>query len=505
MNFRKLACLLLALLVFVCTVSFAETDTTNTIDQILTFASRGEDMQAWLDKTLVDGIGSATDGYVLSLRKLGKNLDYSAYNAAVAEMLSTNAVSNPVTRQKCALILLVNGATELVPDGIADETIGKLGVMSYAYGIHLLVNGAESKLWTLESLKEKLLTLQIDDGGWDVRGMYSDPDVTAMVLQALNLLPEIDSALEEAFDRSVEYLSAAQKDSGGYSSYGIENAESIAQVITALCSMDIDPLKDERFIKNGNSPWDALQSYRLDNNAYSHQAGGDADENACVQALQAAIAMTQYGTDYYDFSGLEPAKKAANTISWKFIALIAIAVFAIAGALLSFIKPYGRMKRIVLILLVSAVAAVAVLSINIQAASDYYGTGSEAQAPVTGEAYISIRCDLVAGKSSEEVTPSSGIILDRTAISIHEGDTVFDVLTSAVRSAKIQMDYSGANEKLAYMNGINNLYEHAYGELSGWIYSLNGEIMSVGCGSCEVSPGDEIQWNYTLNMGDDLR
>ncbi|MFR5915351.1 MAG: hypothetical protein ACLUGJ_09950 [Blautia wexlerae] len=55
-----------------------------------------------------------------------------------------------------------------------------------------------------------------------------------------------------AIDRGLARLSEMQNDSGGYSTMGVETEESCAQVITALCSLGIDPETDSRFIKGGH-------------------------------------------------------------------------------------------------------------------------------------------------------------------------------------------------------------------------------------------------------------
>ncbi|MGM9626294.1 MAG: DUF4430 domain-containing protein [Eubacteriales bacterium] len=48
------------------------------------------------------------------------------------------------------------------------------------------------------------------------------------------------------------------------------------------------------------------------------------------------------------------------------------------------------------------------------------------------------------------------------------------------------------------------LYEFDFGDLSGWIYKVNGETPSVGCGDYVLSDGDEIAWLYTCDLGNDL-
>ncbi|MBQ9471715.1 MAG: DUF4430 domain-containing protein, partial [Ruminococcus sp.] len=65
------------------------------------------------------------------------------------------------------------------------------------------------------------------------------------------------------------------------------------------------------------------------------------------------------------------------------------------------------------------------------------------------------------------------------------------------------IDNTGA-QGAAYIAGINYLYEFDYGDLSGWMYRVNGVLPEVGCQSYTVSDGDEIEWLYTTNIGKDF-
>ena len=56
-----------------------------------------------------------------------------------------------------------------------------------------------------------------------------------------------------------------------------------------------------------------------------------------------------------------------------------------------------------------------------------------------------------------------------------------------------------------YISGIDNLYEFQFGDLSGWMYLVNGETPSVGCGEYKLSDGDTVQWLYTCDIGNDLK
>ena len=58
---------------------------------------------------------------------------------------------------------------------------------------------------------------------------------------------------------------------------------------------------------------------------------------------------------------------------------------------------------------------------------------------------------------------------------------------------------------MAYIAGINYLYEFDFGELSGWTYRVNGEVPSVGCDKYELKDGDKVEWIYTCELGKDIR
>ncbi|MBQ8149726.1 MAG: DUF4430 domain-containing protein [Clostridia bacterium] len=49
------------------------------------------------------------------------------------------------------------------------------------------------------------------------------------------------------------------------------------------------------------------------------------------------------------------------------------------------------------------------------------------------------------------------------------------------------------------------LYEHAYGELSGWMFFVNGQSASRSCDQYLLQDGDVISWQYTCEMGNDLK
>lgn len=508
MNMKKLLYWVLVLLIALAPFSaYAQEISVNACDEILHYAAQGVELQEWLDETIAPNAGSTMDYYVLLLNRFFDDLDFSSYVQSATALLEKGAISNPVTRQKCALAVISCGALNAVPATLADETIGKLGVMSYVYGLHLLNNGLASTEWTVESILDKLTEMQKADGGWAVLGQYGDTDVTAMCLQALACNRGNNPHIAESISKALSFLSDTQLANGGFIGTGTENAESSAQVIITLSSLGIDAENDQRFIKNSNSPLDAMMAYRKSDGGFAHLSDDlYSNENATVQALMALAAYENIGELFFDFNGVGTIEYTFESErSWKFYAWIAIAALCCAGCIFALTRKRGRIKQLIFVLLISVIAAAAVYLINIESAADYYASAFPTGDEVAGQASISIRCDTVAGSKDDGSTPEDGVILEQTSIPFREGDTVFDILTSAARTFRIQLEHSGGEGGMAYVTGINYLYEYTHGDLSGWIYSVNGETYSIGCGSFIVNDGDEILWQYTTELGEDLK
>ena len=65
--------------------------------------------------------------------------------------------------------------------------------------------------------------------------------------------------------------------------------------------------------------------------------------------------------------------------------------------------------------------------------------------------------------------------LGRGHRSFYEGETVFHVLLRETKKNKIHFEFVNTPVyNSAYIEGIGNLYEFDCGELSGWMYCVNG-------------------------------
>ncbi len=444
-------------------------------------------LQQWLDGPLTDNAGVSSEWLVMALSQSGEELDFSKYAAALVKYLDGKTFAAS-TRQKYALALIACGcADHPFVSAAAEESIGGQGIMSWIFGLFLLQNTTSSSVTESDCVRA-LLGLEIDGGGWALSGSVPDVDVTAMAVQALASYPEARPAVE----RAMKKLSGLQIENGGFSGFGGENCESTAQVIMA-CSA----LKDGCGV-DADACVDALLTYRT-GGLFSHIRGGDANMTATVQALLALLSLEK--NEVYRFperttriEELPPAEEKA-ALGYKLPAIIVVVAAALAAAAYVVIAKRNN-KNLVFILAAAAALIAAIFLIRIEKPDDYYSD------PVSdgsgGSAVISITCVNVAGRRDH--IPEDGVILAPVSYEISKGDTVYDLLLKAVRANRIQLDTRSSGDMI-YVSGINWLYELEFGELSGWMYSVNGQSPSVGCGSYVLSDGDAVVWYYTLDLG----
>ena len=127
---------------------------------------------------------------------------------------------------------------------------------------------------------------------------------------------------------------------------------------------------------------------------------------------------------------------------------------------------------------------------------------------------LSIRCDTLLKPENYEVAksngkagmiPQDGVIYKKQTVEFYEGEFVFDVLLREVQKNNIHMEYSMTPiYNSNYIEGINNLYEFDGGELSGWMYKVNGWFPNYGCSRYLLNDGDVIEWVYTCDLGRDV-
>lgn len=520
-----------------CAANEASSDTVEArkiFDGVLVFKDVGNDgdaLQKWADGQLKNDAGRGSEWYVLAIAQYTE-CDLSAYEAALLSYLENNRVGSASSRLKYALCLAAVGSTDPYIEQALNSSVGKQGLMSWIFGLHLMNNGYVCDEYSLEDVKKKIIELQLEDGGWAITGKLADVDATAMAVQALAPHYQNDAAVRNAVDCAIALLSQRQLENGDYSSYGVPNPESTAQVLVALSSVGRDPLKDEAFIKNGNSLLDGILRYRLDDGSFAHTEGGASNDGATVQVFYATVSYMRMSDGKMPLYILDKAKPSLASTETETVTevcgetvlsnvddgddvdhtkkfggyklWVSLIVIGMGGALciVLFLLKKRHVKNFIAVWLAVAVIIAVVCLTNIKSAEEYYLDGDMQKENVIGTVILSIRCDTVAGRA--EHIPEDGIVLDAVELDIAEGDTVYSVLLEAAKKYRIHIESNGS-DSMVYISGINHLYELDYGDLSGWMYWVNGEQGSVGAGEYVLSDGDAVEWKYTCELGEDLK
>jgi len=124
---------------------------------------------------------------------------------------------------------------------------------------------------------------------------------------------------------------------------------------------------------------------------------------------------------------------------------------------------------------------------------------------------LSVRCDTILNNidwlnpEKVDLVPEDGVIFATKTVTFYEGESVFNVLHREMKKAKIHMEFMNTPMyNSVYIEGINNLYEFDCGELSGWMYKVNGWFPNYGCSRYQLKEGDIIEWVYTCDLGVDV-
>lgn len=496
--------------------------------------------QDWINGNITLNAGQSSEWYAIILSKSG-NYDFSEYKTALESYISENTINSATSRMKNALALLATGADRTLADDIAEKSIGEQGIMSLIYGLHLLNNGCVCSRYTTETLTGDLLAMQFEDGGWAIMGENGDIDVTAMTVQALAPQYNKNENVTAAIDKALEFLSMKQLDNGGYKSFGTENPESASQVLIAISQVGID-INDKRFIKNDNTIIDGITRFVQPDGSFSHTLDGDSNETATTQAylaLTAYILAKENNEKLYIFDAPEistentietttaitvqpalpvttsaavttaapalsetnlPATKTNEGIGYKPIAYIIIGALAATSCIVLIVLKKRRISNFIAVIVIAGAAAAFIFFTDFRSTEDYYSGTDTAKENIIGTVTLTIRCDTIVGKYDSPYVPYDGVILDVTPFDITEGETVFDILTQAARKYNIQMQ----SDTNGYISGIGYLYEFDCGDLSGWIYHVNGDTPFMMCSEYKLSDGDRIEWLYTCDLGNDL-
>ena len=332
-------------------------------------------------------VGSSPDGYLINntflelagttpgdwfpigLGRYGYPDNDRAYLAVIADKVSKRyrqseklSASKATEWHRISLAILAMGGdpTKIGRDAdgkpinlIADGTynrgktvpLGKQGINGWIWGLIALdalrYPIPSGSYYSRDDIISEILRCQLPDGGFALTGQVSDPDITAMALQALAPYQSSTKAysyqdknktqktksVKEVTGEALSALSKMQGSDGGYASWGTQNVESACQVVVALCCLGINPETDPRFMKNGKTAVDGIMKYRMSDGGFMHSLIADSDNPSSVpnksnsmaseQTLYTLVALYRYRNGMrtlYDFRP-ESKKIAAATVS----------------------------------------------------------------------------------------------------------------------------------------------------------------------------------------------
>lgn len=515
---KRIFAMLLAGLLLFCSLALGE-EPGELISQIMQeqIALAGQkDLQGWVDSVLTEAVDGTGGWYLIALRRLEKmgadgawpgkiaGTDFLQVRAALEEKAKTEEGSI-TKRERMALTLQALGSqSPFIAETIAAAE-GEATLMPLVFALHLMNNDPETYGARRAEMADRIIALQLADGGWAVIGEICDVDCTAMALQALAPL-EGKPEVQDSIQRGVQVLSAVQQENGGFLGMGMESAESCAQALLALSCLGIDGTKDERFVKPSGSVLEAMLRFRLPGEGFAHSLGAGRNDTATVQCFYALVGLENGragGSPYYVFDFQAPRASVASwakRVPLRAWLLAGAALLVAVGWFLAAARRKRNWRSYAFPLLIGLTLAAVIIGTEIQTPEGYYSTTRRAEADRNLETRISIRCDSIAGEN--EYAPADGILLAETIIPMAEGETAFDQLLEATRGARIQMEYDGTAAG-AYVRGIGYLYEYAFGNLSGWMYKVNGEFADVGSTQYRLQAGDLVEWVYTRNLGKD--
>lgn len=258
-----------------------------------------------INNTYLDLAGTTPgDWYQIGMSRLELEDDYAAYLAVVEQEIESRytkksklSASKATEWHRISLAVLASGGNplsigtdangnsiNLIADGTYDRgntvSLGKQGINGWIWGLIALDSMQyqipDSAFYSRDDIIGEIVKKQLSDGGFALTGTVSDPDITAMAIQSLAPYysrPNIKSVI----DKALKLLSEQQLPTGDYASWGMQNVESTAQVMIALCTLGIDPLNDNRFIKEGNTLLDGILRYRMHDGGFVHSYTYDAE------------------------------------------------------------------------------------------------------------------------------------------------------------------------------------------------------------------------------------
>lgn len=294
------------------------------------------------------------DWYPIGLSRLGVYDNYASYLAVITDKVKERyyepgklSAAKATEWHRITLAVLAAGGDptdmgvdgdgnviNLIADGVYDRgkvtSLGRQGINGWIWGLIALDSKRyeipRNAYYTRDGIIIEILKQQLSDGGFALSGSTADADMTAMAIQALSpyynsekiytyeqraIGKTVTKNVRDAVDEALNCLSMMQLDGGDMKSWGTENVESTDQVAVALCCLGIDLFTDSRFIKNGNTLYDGILKYHMQDGGFVHSFTYDADNPTSLPDKSNSMAGEQ---TLYTMAAIIRAKNDMRTL-----------------------------------------------------------------------------------------------------------------------------------------------------------------------------------------------
>lgn len=450
----------------------------------------------------------------------------------VGELYSAGGFVRPTEYQRAAICITVTGGNPSLAARLGAfgcEILDRQGFNAYIWALIALnvtgIQPPEGAANTADTLTEYLIAHQHADGSFALMGDGGDVDITAAAVYALAGTDSPGAA--EAAQRGADWLAGFDS----YSTMGVRNCESTAQAVIALSAAGRRESAEKAAAQ--------LEEYRREGGGYAHLPDGEVNQMATAQTLEAftALALAERGGSLFGEysgaaaepdgaestaesaeiptltaestaeSGIQPGNTAQGGLTGTHIRIIISAVLGAAAVACGILFAFRRKKALIPAAALLAALAGGVWLLDIRTPEEYYSESGGGPVRVTVLAECSTvlsHMDIIdPAVNPPEVVPEDGVIIARCEVSLPEGATAFDALTAAARKQRVRVDYTGSAYG-TYVRGIGYVTEFGFGELSGWMYTVNGEFPDVSVSDRVLGSGDVVEFRYTCDLGRDV-
>lgn len=130
---------------------------------------------------------------------------------------------------------------------------------------------------------------------------------------------------------------------------------------------------------------------------------------------------------------------------------------------------------------------------TVEAALSADTSGGNTPSPISVRLQVKVPENDTGNDCTYKESPSAYSTLTSRTVQLTSGQTVFDVLNAALTEAGIPY----VEKSRGYIQSIDTWSEFDHGQNSGWLYMVNGTVVSDNCREYTLNDGDSVMWFYT--------